>query len=83
MGKPARWLCVAETSEYVAIKDIGPWNVHFTVTNDAENVVAEIAPRLNGRRLLYIDSEGEPGELKVERGAFAGFGPWPKEIKEL
>lgn len=62
----------------IVIRDLGPWNVYQTVTNAAENVVAElwISDRLDGgRRLFYYDSEGDLGELLVKDGEFAGFAP--------
>ena len=74
MGKPAKFSIVGESDSVFLIRDLGPWDVHFTVTNDAENVVLQLAPRLKGRKLLYFDSEGEVTELKVKDGRFAGFG---------
>lgn len=62
----------------LVIQDIGPWNKHLTVTNDAEHVVADLVAsgRLpEGRRLLYYDSNGELDEILVENGKFAGFAP--------
>jgi hypothetical protein len=46
-----------------------------SVTNDAENVVADIAARfdLRARRIVYRDSEGRWDGLVVECGRFAGF----------
>jgi hypothetical protein len=32
-----------ETPDYIFILDIGPWDQHRTVTNDAENVVETLA----------------------------------------
>ena len=75
MGLPARFDIVKETSEYVLIKDLGPWNTRLTVTNDAEQVVRILASHLSGRRLFYIDSEGSTDELLVRGGEFAGFAP--------
>lgn len=64
---------IDETDELVLIKDMGPWDRHRTVTNEAEAVVEGLAPILRGRRLEYIDSEGERAELLVVNGKFAGF----------
>lgn len=60
---------------HICIKDVGPWDKHPSVTNDAENVVQEMVPVLNGRRLFYIDSEGNRDELVIKDGQFAGFAP--------
>lgn len=57
----------------VVLRDVGPWDRHLTITNDAESVVADIAPILRGRRLFYYDSDGELGILRVVDGKFAGF----------
>lgn len=77
MGLPARYRVVESTRKSVLIRDLGPWDRHFTVTNDAENVVKGLveAGMLEGRRLYWFDSAGELGELKVENGRFAGFAP--------
>lgn len=71
----SRYEIVQETLDCVLIRDIGPWDRHLSVTNDAENVVAELAPMLRGRRLEYFDSEGERDQLLVRDGKFAGFAP--------
>ena len=64
---------VEQTDDCVLIRDLGPWDRYSTVTNAAEEVVQIIAPVLRGRRLEYIDSEGERGQLLVRDGQFAGF----------
>jgi hypothetical protein len=73
--RTANYSVVVDVADRLVIRDDGPWDKHPTVTNDAENVVAELAPRLNGRRLLYFDSERDLGELLVKDGKFAGFAP--------
>jgi len=63
-------------TDILVIRDVGPWDQHPSVTNDAEAVVqhllqtGELRP---GERLLYYDSEGDLSELLIENGAFAGF----------
>ena len=75
MGRPARYAVIEDTAERLVIRDLGPWDIHLSVTNDAENVVEDLAIRLKGRRLFYIDSEGDKDELKVDHsGKFIGFG---------
>ena len=64
-------VCTRDT--YVIITDIGPWDKHPTVTNDAEAVVANLIGYLKGRRLFYNDSMGKTDELLIEDGKFAGF----------
>ena len=54
----------------IVIRDL---NGSVSVTNDAEHVVAQLADRLNGRRLLYFDSDGNLDEIVVRNGTFAGF----------
>jgi hypothetical protein len=51
----------------LVIRDIGPWDSHPTVTNAAEEVVADLAKRLGGRRLFYYDSEGQWKEVREKR----------------
>lgn len=69
----ANFEILSQTAERVLIRDVGPWNLFSTVTNDAENVVASLAAMLRGRRLEYEDSEGDRWELLVADGRFAGF----------
>lgn len=62
------------------IRDVGHEN-HRSVTNDAENVVDDLAllgwlPP--GRRLFYYDSEGQLDELLVRDGKFAGYKAGPR-----
>lgn len=47
-----------------------------TITNDAEGVVAWLASTatLAGRRLVYLDSQGELAELRHDGARFRGFG---------
>lgn len=75
MKARANFAVVEDAPAHIIIQDIGPWEVFPTVTNDAEAVVAELAPTLKGRRLLYYDSDGELDELMVKDGKFAGFFP--------
>jgi hypothetical protein len=58
---------------HILLRDLGPWDLFPTVTNDAENVVKRLAPDIGSRRLFYFDSEGELGELVIAGGKFAGF----------
>ena len=67
-------------SEPLVIRDVGPWDKHLTVTNDAENVVAELVRSnrlLPGQQLLCYDSDNQLDELVVKDGKFAGFAPGP------
>lgn len=73
--REARFTIVNDGPDILVIKDVGPWNKHPTVTNDADNVVAKLAPTLNGRRLRYIDSLGTENELVVRNGRFSHFAP--------
>ena len=74
MRKP-NYIIVQETEELVLIRDVGPWDQHSTVTNMAEEVVLELVPMLDGRRLEYYDSDGRRDQLLVRDGKFAGFAP--------
>ncbi|SRR6266576_7358618 len=74
MGRHANFTVILDGKDRVIIRDDGPWDQHFTVTNDAEWVVKQLTPTLRGRRLLYFDSEGELDELIVQDGKFKRFG---------
>jgi hypothetical protein len=73
--KSPHYIIVSDDSDCLLIMDVGPWDVYPTVTSGAEQVVAELAGRLRGRRLEYIDSEGRQDQLLVRDGKFAGFAP--------
>ncbi len=66
----------------VVLEDLGPWERHLTITNDAENVVRELVGRgqlPSSMRLLYYDSDGDLTEILVTDGAFAGFAPYEQQ----
>jgi hypothetical protein len=71
----AEYEIVEETSRFILIRDTGHDRGCRSVTNDAENVVAELAPRLRNRELHYIDSEGSRDRLLHANGRFVGFAP--------
>lgn len=67
------------------ISDLGPWDRHPTVTNDAEWVVELLSSegRLpEGRRVFYHDSEGQLDELVVKGGKFVAFAAGPRDFEE-
>lgn len=63
----------------ILIRDVGRGK---SVTNDAENVVAQMVTTYGtGRRLFYRDTTGRVDELLIdERGRFAGFKAGPAEM---
>lgn len=73
-NKTVNFSIVEQTSEYLVIADNGPWDQHLTITNGAEIVVAQLAPKLNGRKLYYYDTDGRIDQLGVSPdGQFTGF----------
>lgn len=64
-----------ENDTRILIVDVGPWRFYPTITNNPEPVVEQLAPRLGGRKLHYIDSDGNEDEIIVKDGRFAGFSP--------
>lgn len=71
---PANFEILFQDKSKVMLVDLGPWDQYPTITNAAEGVVETMAPMLNGRKLLYYDSDGELTELVVKDGRFAAFG---------
>lgn len=71
--KRANYAVIKDSPDMLVINDLDCGGM--SVTNDAENVVRELAERLGKRPLYYYDSEGEPAQLLVKDGEFAGFGP--------
>jgi hypothetical protein len=60
--------------EFICVVDL---DVGRSVTNDAENVVADLARIVPGglkdKRIIYRDSEGTWDEMLLMGGEFAGF----------
>ena len=82
MGLPANFVHVRADQWQLVIRDVGPWDKHFTVTNDVENVVKRLAKEGHlppARRLFYYDSEGQFDEILVLGGEFVGFKPGPRK----
>ena len=50
-------------------------DVGMSVTNDAENVVADVLTKYPNYQIIYRDTMGEWGELMHLNGKFKGFGP--------
>ncbi len=71
--KNSNYQVVSQDEKQVTLQDVGPWDRHRTVTNDADRVVEELVPTLHGRRLFYYDSEGDLTELVIKDGKLAGF----------
>jgi hypothetical protein len=84
----ANFEILEDSDDRLLIQDVGPWHLHRSVTNDAEHVVALLAPQLEGRRLEYLDSAGDRDELLVDpTGRFDGFrsvdAPDPLGVRRL
>jgi hypothetical protein len=78
----ANYSIVLQATHYLILQDMGPWSQHPTITNDAEWVVEQVAAQLDGRMLLYFDSEGWLDQIQVKEGKFVGFASgwrWPNE----
>ena len=71
--RQSNYRVTSQDADRVVLTDIGPWDQHPTITNDAEQVVEDMLTTLGGRRLFYYDSEGELTELLIKDGIFAGF----------
>ncbi|MCK5919406.1 MAG: hypothetical protein KAG66_00590 [Methylococcales bacterium] len=73
MLKNANYHIVENNHFRMLIRDLGPWDEHKTITNDAEAVVDDLKIWLGDRRLEYIDSGGVRTEMLVHKGHFKGF----------
>lgn len=63
--KTPNYRVIEITKDLVLLQDIGPWDLYPSITNGVEKVVELVFPLLQGRRLEYIDSEGERDEIVV------------------
>lgn len=78
MSTRSNYQLVESSPGRIVIRDIGDHR-HRTLTNDADNVVAELlrSKRIKPTsRIYYYDSEGEPGEMVHDGVRFVGFEPW-------
>lgn len=74
----AEWDLVGSNAKCVVIRDVAD-PTKRSITNDAENVVADLRQCLRGRRLFYYDTMNVLDELVVDdQGRFAGFKPGPE-----
>lgn len=78
----ARYHILSATPERIVLQDLGPWDMHPTITNAAEEVLAALQPD-RGQRVFYWDSLGELTELLHEGAAFLGYAPAQPEALEL
>ncbi len=69
----ANYKIVGEDEDVILLDDMGPWDQFLSITNAAEQVVAELAPKLRGRHLIYYDTDGELTELEYKGAEFTGF----------
>lgn len=77
----------AETNKFeFVVRDVGPWDQYKTITNGAEQFVANLEAMgelYAGRRVFYYDSEGYRDEIVLKRGKFAGFKPGPERDRAI
>lgn len=69
---------VADSSQSLILRDVGPWDRHPTITNGINQLLPVLIQRgilNNDKRLFYYDSEGDFGELLHRDGEFLGFKP--------
>lgn len=75
----AHYRIVRQEINRVVIRDLGPWDEHPTVTNDAEAVLEDLLAShylRPGMQLFYFDCEGACDEIRFDAaGKFIGFAP--------
>jgi hypothetical protein len=72
----ANYEIVSNTPDRLTIRDLGPWDQFWTVSNDVEQVVAELylfGHLRRGQRLFYYDSAGALDEILHKDGRFRDF----------
>lgn len=65
-----------EHGKAIILKDLGPWEHHKTITNDAEYVLDtlfEASFMSATTRVFYFDSYGRQGEILHNDGVLLGF----------
>jgi len=80
-AKTAKYSVIIARTEFVLIKDVGPWDKYLTVTNAAESVIQELFS--DGHlhflpRLFYVDTDDQIDELRYSiegiTARFTGYG---------
>ena len=78
-GKKEPVFAVLErNNKFFVIKDMGPWDVNPSITNGAEETIANLHKLygLGDEKVIYFDSENDLGELRHDgKGHFRGFAP--------
>ncbi len=84
MRKPNYAIVRNVPGETLVVRDLGPWDKFPTITNAAEELVADLDFRgllPEGRKLHYYDSEGQLDGIRVGHhdgtAVFTGFYPGP------
>lgn len=70
---------VSQSKDFVVLRDIGPWDHYMTITNNADDIVADLFKTgmlTVNKRLLYYDSENNLDEILLTNKQFAGFKPY-------
>jgi hypothetical protein len=73
MTRNANYVTHNETDDYIVLEDIGPWDRYPTITNAPEATCEAMLARLSGRKLYYIDTDGNIDQLLIHDNRFAGF----------
>lgn len=70
MNRHANWdvISVNHDEKRVVLKDVGPWDSHLTITNDAEYVYEWINRWVPGYEIQYFDSDEELTRLFMKDG---------------
>lgn len=63
IGLHANYYVLSEDDKSVTIKDIGPWNIHHTISKDKKHVRSEMRSQYRNKRLYYIDENGRMNDL--------------------
>lgn len=83
----ANFHIVQNTDALLLLRDLGPWDEFYTITNAAENLVKYLVREgilKPGQRLQYYDSENELTEIIIKFGKFGGFSePTKKQSIDL
>ncbi len=76
--RSATWSVKSITDKTIHIVDESNETGAVSITNDAENVVAEVHRRYGNKRILYTDTMGNVDELVHIDGMFHSFAPGPR-----
>jgi len=73
MKRRSNYRIIRETFCEIELVDLGPHDIYLTITNDAENIIADLDIDQRSKVITYKDSDGLICQLLTDGNKFTGF----------